>query len=713
MDTSFYVGTCQVEPRLNRIVQNGQTVELEPKVMRVLLCLAREPGAVRTRDELLEEVWPGTVVTDHVLTRAISHLRQAFGDSPQQPRYIQTISKSGYRLIADVATGADALSGDGQSLPYLALPVQASERARGAGAPRGTAPRATVVHRRWPLALILGAAGALLAAALLWVGLHPPPVAQMATVVPVVSTPGLDYHPMLSPDGNLLVFSRPGEAGASDLFVRLIGTEREVRLTTHPGYDDYATWLPGGREVAFQRMHDGTCTLYAVPAMGGVERRLGPCGPHQHGLDASPDGRYFVVTDQVLPDAPRNLYLVDTRTFGREPLTQAPAGEMDLNPQFSPDGRHVAFLRGIRHAGITLIDLYVVALDGRQVPRRLTTDRGEIAGFTWTPDGRHLVFSSNRMGTYRLWKIPLGGGEPSYLAGVPTFDPAGPSMAREGGRLAFEEWNFDFNVWAYTPQTDTLSPLVTSTRWDHQPDVSPEGGRMAFLTNRRGEHEVWTARSDGTQARPLAEHAAASTPRWSPDGKLVAYSGHADARLAVFAVDAEGGTPRRLTAEGDAFYPSWSQDGRWIYYSTSSEGRWQVWKVPTEGGAAQQVTTGGGYVAREGPDGRLYYVHYYESGLWRLLPDGRSEKVVEDLHPGDWTNWDVTEEGIFYVARSAEGATLTHFDPATGHHEPLYTFSTARLGYLSGLSVAPDGRVLVSLVDEHESDIHLVDSLLI
>lgn len=111
METQFQLGDWVVEPALNRLTRNGQQVRLEPKVMQVLLCLA-EAGEVVPKEKLMQRVWADTYVTDDVLTRSISELRKAFNDDSKRPQFIQTIPKSGYRLLLPAlpvraANGAD------------------------------------------------------------------------------------------------------------------------------------------------------------------------------------------------------------------------------------------------------------------------------------------------------------------------------------------------------------------------------------------------------------------------------------------------------------------------------------------------------------------------------------------------------------------------------------------------------------------------------
>ena len=102
MNGDFGVGPWLVRRDLNVISRNGTTVQLEPKAMDLLVCLAEHPGEVLPKETLLQAVWPGTYVTDDVLRHSVSVLRRAFGDEARQPQIIETVAKRGYRLIAPV-----------------------------------------------------------------------------------------------------------------------------------------------------------------------------------------------------------------------------------------------------------------------------------------------------------------------------------------------------------------------------------------------------------------------------------------------------------------------------------------------------------------------------------------------------------------------------------------------------------------------------------
>ena len=97
----FRLGDWLVQPLLNRITGEGKTIKLEPKVMRVLVCLAERHGQPVTRERLMRTVWADTFVGEDALNRSISRLRTVLEDDPRQPRIIETIPKIGYRLTTE------------------------------------------------------------------------------------------------------------------------------------------------------------------------------------------------------------------------------------------------------------------------------------------------------------------------------------------------------------------------------------------------------------------------------------------------------------------------------------------------------------------------------------------------------------------------------------------------------------------------------------
>src|SRR6516165_10559101 len=114
-DTAFRVGQWRVDPALNEISRDGTTVKLEPRTLRVLVCLAERAGEVVSVNQLLDTVWKDLVVTQHSVYQAVAALRQALGDDPKAPTYVANVPRRGYRLVATIEE--DAKTQDPERLP--------------------------------------------------------------------------------------------------------------------------------------------------------------------------------------------------------------------------------------------------------------------------------------------------------------------------------------------------------------------------------------------------------------------------------------------------------------------------------------------------------------------------------------------------------------------------------------------------------------------
>jgi DNA-binding winged helix-turn-helix (wHTH) protein len=98
----FHVGGWLVEPSLNRLSRGDTTIQLELKVMDVLVCLAQRAGEVVPRQVIVDTVWATEFIADNTLTHAITEIRNAFDDDARNPAYIETIHRRGYLLLAPV-----------------------------------------------------------------------------------------------------------------------------------------------------------------------------------------------------------------------------------------------------------------------------------------------------------------------------------------------------------------------------------------------------------------------------------------------------------------------------------------------------------------------------------------------------------------------------------------------------------------------------------
>lgn len=690
----FYVGRWLIQPRQNRIRGPEETTRVEPKVMDVLLCLARRPGEVVTRDQLLETVWAGAVVTDDVLTRSISELHKVFDDDPRRPSVIETIPKTGYRLIAPLAAEYR-----GDNVPPAAPALELTP-----SMPRPVE-RSPV---RWPAWAIGGSLVLLLLSALFWTR-RPAPTAFHPA--PLTSYPGGEGAPVLSPDGKQVAFAWTGPDGDNwDVYVKLVGSETPLRLTDDPAFEHEPAWSPDGSQVAFMRRGADGCWIYLVAALSGPARKLASCGASIYGdLAWSPDGQWLAFNDRAAPEDAFSIYLLAPATLEKRRLTTPPADIWgDHDPAFSPDGARLSFTRSVSEG---MQDVYVVPVAGGE-PARLTADSRNVYGHAWTPDGKHLLFASNRTGRTGLWRLRASGGALAWV-GLGDAQAFFPSVA--GTRLAYLQRSDVTNVWqVQVGQDSSAAPLITSTQWDLHPQFSPDGQRLAFTSNRAGSYEIWLSDRDGGNAIQLTAFGGpfTSTPRWSPDGGHLVFTSRPGGQADVYVIDAEGALPRRLTTEPtDEMAASWSRDGQWIYFSSNRRDGWQVWKMPAAGGDAVRVTRHGGFGPMEAPDGRfLYYAKHNAAGLWRMPVDGGDEALVLDaLNTPDWGSWAVHDDGIYFVRRGRP-TVLAFYRFATQQTDTLFIPQRGIPGMDPAFAVSPDGQwLLFGQADRSESDLMLVE----
>jgi Tol biopolymer transport system component/DNA-binding winged helix-turn-helix (wHTH) protein len=699
MQGDFYLGAWLVQPSLGRVSLDGRTVQVRPKVMDLLVYLAGSPGIVISKETLLNEVWHTEAISESALTRTITELRNAVADDADQPRFLETIPKRGYRLIASVRP--------------VVSPEESSRRRR----------RVSVVAIG-VAALLIGGVIALLVSEMA----RADPT-ETARVKPLTSLPGQEGAPSFSPDGKQVALVWSGETGDNfDVYVKRIGEDSLVRLTTDPEPDQSPAWSPDGHAIAFVRGARSGLGLYVIPAAGGAETFLADLRrtwttawilPRNRMLDWFPDGRALAVADQNSPDEPLNIIRVSVETGERHQLTSPPPHSYgDSQPDVSADGRMLAFTRSLSRDSS---DIHVVPATGGE-PRRLTFDDNVIAGLAWTEDGRSIVFSSERgatAGAGSLWRLRVGAStsrsQPEQLSGI---GPRAilPAIASRGRLLAYQESFQDTNLWQ-APTSGHGSPerVIASTREETRANYSPDGTRIAFASNRSGNWEIWIANADGSNARQLTSYAGApaQSPRWSPKGRLLAFAHAAEGNADIYTMTPEGSSIRRLTSEPSREEtPSWSRDERWIYFSSNRSGTFEIWKLAIDQPAQViQVTHGGGTNPLESADGKQLF--YKKGGvpdfeIWSTRVDGGDEtRVLGPIRAAPAGAWVPDLRGIYFM----EPGRIAYHQFATGGTTPIVTLPKDAVVPAPGLALSPDGRwLLYGQRDRSGSDIMLLEN---
>ena len=734
MQDDFRVGGWVVHPTINALERDDETIHLEPKVMQVLLTLAKEPGEVVTRERVRNAVWPDVFVGEDVLVRAISELRRAFTDDPRSPHTIQTVPKVGYRLIAPVTSQkreATLSAIEPVEIPPVAPSVSESVATFETTELASRDVPVTVSEKRsrrpwvvWAsVATVVLVVAAAVAGLLYWQLSRVAAPAGAYTSRPLTTYPGSQLQAAFSPDGSTVAFVwRKQDEQSGHIYIKsvtsakFVTSEAPVRLTSGDADETSPAWSPNGHFLAFIS-HAARTMVEVIPSIGGSAQEIYELPANNvweyGGVAWSADGNELIFPRMSGTQASSQLIELNLRDHSLRTLTTPPVGwDGDWTPTVSPDGTKLAFVRGPDRSSR---DLYVMSLPNGAT-KQLTHDGVLIVGLTWTDDSSSIVFASNRGGRLSLWRLPAGGVNPEHEPAGGD-DAYGPSIAREGKRMVYSHGSARWSILSVAiggRSGDEAAEILTSSEQDASPHVSPDGASIVFQSWRSGAQEIWMANLDGSNPVQLTSAGgSAGSPSGSPDGKLIAFDARPHSFAHVFMMDAAGGSLRAVTSGNfNDIAPGWSADGKWLLFGSNRSGSWQIWKIAADGsGAPQQVTNNGGMIAAEAKDGHsIFYTKFDEQGIWQMSLESGAEHMVTDGPPTAYPAYWAVAAGKLYTLRERAGhPTVVKVDPATERTQVVYTLKHSPTPF-AGLSVTPDGkRLIVAELMEASSGLMLVE----
>ena len=679
---------------------SSEKILLQDQPLAILRALVGRPGEMVSREELFQLLWSGNtnVDFDPSLNKAVNRLRESLGDSAETPRYIETLSRRGYRFIARIDAVDPPNAGAKPAVPWRKI-----------------------------------AAWTALGAACVFVGVfvyrkirNERSIEEAWKPVPFTAYPGLEACPAFSPDGSQIAFAwngepEPGSKGF-DLYVKVIGSENLLRLTHHASETLCPAWSPDGTRIAFYRRSGAETSVQVVAALGGPERTL--LSTHDPTAISAPiawsrDGKWLAFGGVLHPGDKHWLRLLSVETLESREILHAEGCLAENWPAFSRSGKQLAYLcllnEDAREFGIYTIS----AFGGTPLlVARFTTGLGWPTGITWTANDTKLILSRPRFGfDPELDEVTLADRSVRKL----SFGQYGvdPTISVKGDKLAFAFrpprhigiWRKDLSH----PEAAAVE-LVSSTRGQVVPQYSPDGRHIAFSSDRGGIWEIWMSDTDGAHLVRLsdANSSDAVYARWSPDSQKIAFDSRHSGHPEVFIVDIAERLPRRVVTNFPHMsMPSWSRDGKWLYFQSKLDpkGDERIFRCPASGGTAVALSaTSGGFPA-EALDGEtLYFAGLADKTVLHLVslhPAGR-ESVLPDmpaiLDPSQWT---VVAGGIYFVPADAP-KSVQYFDLASKQVRRIFAVDKA---FEDSLSVSPDGRwLLYTQADEDNADIMLVEN---
>lgn len=535
--------------------------------------------------------------------------------------------------------------------------------------------------------------------------------------VELSNEPGAKAYPSFAPDGQRLAYSARGTSLKDDTFhirVRDLSAGGSQQLTSGPANDIGPVWSPDGNRIAFVRLHDGQGDCVIIASQGGAEQRTIP-GCAAPGDEAQPfpglawtrDGESLVAV-QAAENKPASLAILSLADSKFRPLTHPPAGAEDSTPAVSPDGNTIAF---VRNSGADNANIFIVDAAGASPAHALTFDGRAIHGIAWTRDGQDLIYTGQRVAMWRLWRVPAYGGSPRDLI-IGGKGAQYAAVSPVGSRMVYGESPTVSSIWRAElgdPDQIVEHAVIRSPGHEFGPRYSPDGKKIADISDQTGNDEIWLSDADGQNRVQVTDIKGPELDRirWSPDSKSLLFDTDNDNDL--YTVPAAAGS-KAVRVQSGAMNGSWSIDGKSIFFQAHNH----IWEAAPDGGNPRQLQTAEGSAQPvESVDGKYIYFRR-ERAFWRIpVEGGKEERAIVPEHELMWrTTLQPTRQGIYYIEyeRSAGEPVVSFFDFASKQSTVVFHVKHGG-GRDSTYSVSPDGKyILYARVDQSQTNFELVEN---
>ena len=710
-------GVYEVDPHAGELRRNGVKIKLQEQPFQVLTMLLERPGEVISREEMQRRLWPADTFVDfdHSLNAAVKRLRDALRDSADNPRFVETLARRGYRFVAPVAGAVPS----------------------GAKAEVMTRPDAGYIAR-WVAGTVVFLA---ICIVVVWHFAHS--TSAMSALRErrlTANSPDLPvYNAAISPNGKFLAYSDP-----RGVFLRALDTEESHPLSVPEGFRVHGlSWLPDGAHllVAAVDAPMERPSLWKVSIWGGPPKKI---AEGSESGSVSPDGKtiallrsnWFSRTDLYLTNAEGN----------EERKVAEISGYVFAPPAWSPDGLRLAYPKAIFWPGYSdeKVELESYELKSGKTETILSDYRLQ-DGVAWTHDGR-LLFPlaeepPNQVES-NIWALHIDArtgkpvGNPERITSGPDAKPL-ESVSADGKRMAFVRTNIVPTVYTtvVNPRTKQIAPLqrLTMDELQNRPyEWTPDGKAVLYVSNRDGGFHIFRQDIDGSTPELLVG-APYSTNilRLNPEGTEIFFTnelteaegkkragqgqneeiktagqnptdpeiGHEfrSRMMRMMRVPISGGTPQVLFEEpGINNFQCARAPAQACLFSKFVKGAMVFFKFNPSTGAHKEwisVTNASpeweGYNWTLSPDGKVVALakgktHVSTSADIRLVPlEGGAEKV---LHVAGWAglstiDWAGDSKSLWASARlRGETRTLVNID-LDGHAKIVLEEKTPHVGW--------------------------------
>jgi Tol biopolymer transport system component/DNA-binding winged helix-turn-helix (wHTH) protein len=677
-------GPFEADFQTQEIRKHGVRLRVPGQSFQILRMLLERPGELVTREKLREALWPSDTFVDfeHGLNAAVNRLREALGDSAENPSFIETLHRRGYKFIAPVESPVSK---------EIRIPnpnnLQESRREK-------------ILLKRTGLVAAV-AALVLICVAFWWSQPQSPTVTNMVRI----TNDGKVKNPLNPPvtDGVHLYFTEgmPYTSGAVLAQVSAAGGETTQMTTTLQDVWAVSPVSPDRSELLVAKGakvgSDSVVELWVQPLPAGAPHHVGDI----RALLATwtPDGAHIVYADWGT--------IMMSNKDGSEPHQLAKVSGIVFCIRYSPDGRRIRF--DITDPKIDFNSIWEMDADGKDIHRVFPNWKESFfhGCGNWSPDGNYYYFLAGRGNAQGIWVMPerhslfrrRAKGPSRLTSGPLRFNAPVPSS--DGKRLF---------VLGEDPRVELMRYDLQARRFDsYLPGLS--AGPVDFSLDRKWmayvsypDMTLWRSRVDGSDKMQLTfSPARAYEPRWSPDGSQIVFMDvQFDSPSKICLLSSSGGRPVVLTQgntyEGDA---TWTPDGKSIVFGKSDRisnsavyrldlKTKKVSSIPgSDGLFSPKVSPDGSYISALTIGETKLMLFDTTTNRWSSLLEGEQVGYNEWSHDGKYVYLRETRDGAGELVR------VRIKDRVLEHLLSLKDFPQLSDAFASWIGLTPDDAPLL------------------
>jgi transcriptional activator of cad operon len=606
------------------MIRDGESFNLAPKVYDLLLFFCQNPQRVISKDELMDKVWTGTLVTENAISRTLVKVRKALGDDPKNSKFIMTVPRKGYRMVAEFQETDNVISlninGDA-TLADVNLNNNEGNYAK----------RNQLWGKDSPLKITLITIGMLLISWLFYSQSYQP-AEKIATkqLKPLTREIGDEQHPEISPDLNYIAYTKMRSGKPSYINIENLADHSKMTVSHARGKLSRPVWSPTENKLAFLYQHNHVCMIFWAEISEIKDKdswqTISECGsnswPH---FVFSPDGKNLYFNDKQLKTNGYQIFRVDLENLQKDIVNQPITnGQGNYAFDISPNGKQLVMLNSefAPQTRIYTLELANAKLNQTaQLPYLMRS-------VNWHHDNLTIVHPSPHP-AYELWQSTLSGEKIAVVASN-TSRVKQVSRINNGADFAFVSYLLNRDIYFQSHGKEEAKGLDNSSVMDYLPTLANKSHQYAFVSKRSTTAEVYIAKWSNAENRdnitqdssvnrltffnnPVKIYQLAFSPN---DKQLMILADNQ-----IFIADVVNGVIKKLSLENMAINGASWQDEQTLLFSSVQNNDWSLkrYNITTEKVSEMPVGYQGGVYS-------LYDKHFY------LLSDEKGQVMrIKDL----------------------------------------------------------------------------------